>query len=411
MLTSDFNYDLPPELIAQAPAAQRDASRLLVVRRATGTLEHRRFSDLPELLAPGDLLVLNDTRVMPARLSGRKPSGGKLELLLLEENAEGNWEALLRTGSARPTLGTVLDLDGGARATLLATGEKGRVTLRIASPLPILDLLEKFGLPPLPPYIKRNAGREVTSGEGRVASEADRPAQYSEDSSSVTRPSPLDPRHSPLSSSPSSLDTRPSTLSSSLYHLPSTMPSLSADRERYQTVYARAAGAVAAPTAGLHFTPELFQKLEGRGVGRAFVTLHVGLGTFRPVTAERAEDHQMEAERYTVPPETAARIAATRRAGGRIVAVGSTSTRTLEAVAAEHDGAICAASGRTALYILPPYRFRAADALITNFHLPESTLLILVSAFAGADLIRRAYAEAVRERYRFFSYGDAMLIL
>ena len=189
------------------------------------------------------------------------------------------------------------------------------------------------------------------------------------------------------------------------------MSSTSADRERYQTVYARAAGAVAAPTAGLHFTPELFQKLEGRGIGRAFVTLHVGLGTFRPVTTERAEDHQMEAERYTVPPETAAQIAATRRAGGRIVAVGSTSTRTLEAVAAEHDSAICAASGRTALYILPPYRFRAADALITNFHLPESTLLILVSAFAGADLIRRAYAEAVRERYRFFSYGDAMLIL
>ena len=189
------------------------------------------------------------------------------------------------------------------------------------------------------------------------------------------------------------------------------MPADSADRERYQTVYARSAGAIAAPTAGLHFTPGLFQSLAGRGIGRAFVTLHVGLGTFRPVTTERAEDHQMEAERYTLPPETATQLAATRRAGGRIVAVGSTSTRTLETIAAAHDGDLCAATGRTALYILPPYRFRAVDALITNFHLPMSTLLMLVSAFAGTELIRRAYAEAIRERYRFFSYGDAMLIL
>lgn len=350
MLTNDFNYDLPPELIAQEPAAQRDASRLLVVRRAAGMLEHRRFSDLPELLAAGDLLVLNDTRVMAARLFGRKPTGGKLELLLLEERADGNWEALLRTGSSRPSPGTVLELAGGARAMLLATGEKGRVTLRIESPLPIHDLLEQHGLPPLPPYIKRTSG----------------------DAGSISG---------------------------------------STDRARYQTVYARASGAVAAPTAGLHFTPELFQTLESRGVGRAFVTLHVGLGTFRPVTAERAEDHVMEAERYTVPPETAAQITATRRAGGRIVAVGSTSTRTLETVAAELGGVIHATSGRTALYILPPYDFRAVDALITNFHLPKSTLLMLVSAFAGAELIRHAYAEAVRERYRFFSYGDAMLIL
>jgi len=348
MLTSDFNYDLPPELIAQKPAAQRDAARLLVIHRATGTLEHCRFADLSELLASGDLLVLNDTRVLPARLFGRKPTGGKIELLLLEERTDGSWEALLRAGSRRPAIGTTLDLAGGARGTLLAAGDQGRVTLHIESPLPILDLLEQHGQPPLPPYIQRSKVSSQQSAE---------------------------------------------------------------DRTRYQTVYARSAGAVAAPTAGLHFTPELFQKLESRGIGRAFVTLHVGIGTFRPVTAERAEDHRMEAERYTVPPETATRIAVTRGAGGRIVAVGSTSTRTLETIAAAHAGEICAATGRTALYILPPYHFCAVDALITNFHLPKSTLLMLVSAFAGTELIRRAYAEAVRERYRFFSYGDAMLIL
>ena len=384
MLTNDFNYELPPELIAQEPAAQRDAARLLVVRRATGALEHRRFSDLPDLLAPGDLLVLNDTRVLPARLLGRKPTGGKIELLLLEECADGTWEALLRTGSKRPPLGTTLELAGGARATLLTAGEKGRVTLRVESSLPVVDLLEQYGLPPLPPYIKRDKSQDSRSVEGRGTREGKRVTQCAADS-------PCSP--------------------SALHHLPSTMPAVSADRERYQTVYARATGAIAAPTAGLHFTPGLFQTLENRGIGRAFVTLHVGLGTFRPVTAERAEDHQMEAERYTLPPETAARMAATRRAGGRIVAVGSTSTRTLETIAAEHGGEICAATGRTALYILPPYRFRAVDALITNFHLPKSTLMMLVSAFAGAELIRRAYAEAIRERYRFFSYGDAMLIL
>jgi S-adenosylmethionine:tRNA ribosyltransferase-isomerase len=348
MLTSDFNYALPPELIAQEPAAQRDASRLMVVRRATGSLEHRQFADLPALLTPGDLLVLNDTRVLPARLLGHKPTGGKIELLFLEENADSTWEALLRTGSKRPGTGTTLNLAGGASATLLAAGEKGRVTLRIASPRPILDLLEQHGLPPLPPYIQRS---EV-SGQRSME-----------------------------------------------------------DRARYQTVYAREPGAIAAPTAGLHFTPELFHSLEQRGIQRTFVTLHVGIGTFRPVTAERVEDHRMEAERYTVPPETAAHIAVTRRAGGRIVAVGSTSTRTLETVAAEHGGAIFAASGRTSLFIVPPYRYRVVDALITNFHLPCSTLLMMVGAFAGTELIRRAYAEAVRERYRFFSYGDAMLIL
>ena len=344
MQTSDFDYELPAELIAQEPAVQRDASRLLVVFRATGTFEHRRFADLPELLRAGDLLVLNDTRVMPARLFGCKPSGGKIELLLLEECGPNEWAALLRTGSKRPQPGTVLTLaDGAARATLLTMGEQGRVTIRITSALSIPDLLERHGLPPLPPYIARPIPR-------------------------------------------------------------------AADRERYQTVFARTPGAVAAPTAGLHFTPELFQGLENRGIHRAFVTLHVGLGTFRPVTTERAEDHHMEAERYSISPETAARIETTRQAGGRIIGVGSTSVRTLETVAAEHAGRMVATEGRTSLFILPPYRFRAVDALITNFHLPCSTLLMMISAFAGRELIQRAYAEAIRERYRFYSYGDAMLL-
>ena len=349
MQTSDFDFALPPDLIAQAPAAQRDAARLFVVHRSSGTFEHRYFTELPALLCAGDLLVLNDTRVLQARLFGRKPSGGKIELLLLEELASGEWAALLRTGSKRPQPGAVLALaDGSAHATLLTAGEQGRVTLRITSPLPILDLLERYGHPPLPPYIQRSAISDQQSAE---------------------------------------------------------------DRKRYQTVFARAPGAVAAPTAGLHFTPELFHTLESQGIHRTFITLHVGLGTFRPVTTTRAEDHHMEAERYTISEETASRITVTRQAGGRIIAVGSTSTRTLETVAAEHDGQIVAAAGRTNLFILPSYHFRAVDALITNFHLPRSTLLMMVSAFAGRDLILRAYAEAIRERYRFYSYGDAMLIL
>ncbi|TAN39175.1 MAG: tRNA preQ1(34) S-adenosylmethionine ribosyltransferase-isomerase QueA [Verrucomicrobia bacterium] len=349
MQTSDFDYQLPAELIAQEPAPRRDAARLLVVRRAGGTLEHHRFADLPTLLRANDLLALNDTRVLPARLLGRKPSGGRIELLLLEERTPGEWEALLRAGSKRPQPGAVLTLaEGAAQATLLNTGEQGRVTLRITSALSVFDLLERYGLPPLPPYIQRSAISDQQSAE---------------------------------------------------------------DRARYQTVFAQTPGAVAAPTAGLHFTPELFQTLENSGIHRAFVTLHVGLGTFRPVTAERVEEHRMEAERYSVPPETAACVAETRRAGGRIVAVGSTSVRTLETVAAEHAGNVIAAEGRTRLFIVPPYRFRVVDALITNFHLPRSTLLMMVSAFAGHDLVQHAYAEAIRERYRFYSYGDAMLIL
>ena len=351
MTIHDYDYTLPAELIAQTPAPRRDQSRLMVVQRATGALEHRRFDELPACLRAGDLLVANDTRVIPARLFGKKPTGGGLELLLLEELEPGVWDALLHAAARRPRVGAAFTLAGGqATATLLAEGENGRVMVRLASALPILELLDRFGRPPLPPYIRRAEGS-----------------------------SPSDPDAS--------------------------------DRERYQTVYARQPGAVAAPTAGLHFTLELFQTLANQGVRQAFVTLHVGLGTFRPVTTENIADHRMEAERYVVPPETAAVLAQTKQAGGRVVAVGSTSVRTLETVAADQDGRVAPAAGRSRLFIHPPYAFRVVDAMLTNFHLPKSTLLLMVSALAGRELIRHAYAEAIRERYRFYSYGDAMLIL
>ncbi len=370
----DFAYRLPPELIAQTPASRRDQSRLLVVHRATGALDHRRFAELPACLRAGDLLVVNNTRVIPARLFGHKPTGGRVELLLLEELTPAVWEALLQAGSRRPRSGAVLTLaDGQATATLLAAGENGRVTVRLASALPITDLLDRFGQPPLPPYIRRAEGRG--------------------------------PKAAGASPQPSSPITHQSSLHAAS---PNTADS---DRERYQTVYACHPGAVAAPTAGLHFTPELLATLAARGVRRAAVTLHVGLGTFRPIVAALIAEHRMEAERYVLPPETAALLAQTQSAGGRIVAVGSTSVRALETVAAEHAGRVVPAAGRSRLFIYPPYAFRVVDALLTNFHLPKSTLLLMVCAFAGRDLIWRAYAEAIRERYRFYSYGDAMLIL
>ena len=342
MRTSDFDYDLPPERIAQAPAPRRDEARLLVVRRATGDLLHRRVSDLPDFLAPGDLLVANDTRVLPARVFAYKPTGGKVEILFLEEREPGIWEVLMHA-SRRPRLGERLRLGPGPEmAVLLEDGEKGRAVLRVECD-DVAALLNRLGVPPLPPYIKRPAEAGL-------------------------------------------------------------------DDERYQTVYAAAPGAVAAPTAGLHFTPELLAKLERQGHPMVFVTLHVGIGTFRPVSAEEVQDHRMEAERYSVPEATALRIEETRARGGRLVAVGTTTVRTLEAVAAEH-GRVVAASGRTALFITPPYTFRAVDALLTNFHLPRSTLLMLVCAFGGRDLLLRAYREAVEQHYRFYSYGDAMLIL
>ena len=346
MKTADFDFELPPELIAQHPAQRRELSRMLVVRRREGTLEHRHFFDLSQYLNKGDLLVVNNTRVIPARIFGRKPAtGGKVEILLLEEIRPGTWDILLHA-SRRPKVGSLITLgEGQAVAILLSDGAKGRATIKIESERPWLEVLEEIGIPPLPPYIKRSEVGDQKS-----------------------------------------------------------------DRERYQTVYAKHPGAVAAPTAGLHFTDDIFQTLEKQGVTKTEVTLHVGLGTFRPVDAENVEDHRMEPERYTVPEETAKRIEETKSAGGRIVAVGSTSVRTLESVAAE-NGRVIPCSGRSSLFIYPPYPFTVVDAMLTNFHLPKSTLIMMICALAGRKLILRAYEEAVKEKYRFYSYGDCMLIL
>lgn len=344
--TSAFDYTLPAELIAQEPAARRDESRMMVLDRGRRAWAHRLFSDLPEYLRAGDLLVLNNTRVIPARLFARKPgSGGRAEIFLLEEERPGVWQVLLRC-RRRPLAGGQLALEGGGFVEILAHGEQGAATVRFHIDQPVLEYVEAHGHTPLPPYIKRENGKRKTEE----------------------------------------------------------------DRERYQTIYARVAGAVAAPTAGLHFTPAMFERLDRSGVARAEVTLHVGLGTFRPVTAERLQEHVMHAERYMVPPDTADAVARARAAGGRIVAVGTTTARTLEAVALRHGGVV-ADSGRTDLFIYPPYTFRAVDVLLTNFHLPQSTLLMMVAALAGREFVLEAYAEAVREKYRFFSYGDCMLIV
>lgn len=347
MNTSAFDFELPPELIAQRPADRRDGARLMALERTAGTWRHLTFPAITELLRPGDLLVVNNTRVLPARVRGHKPgTGGGVELFFLEEKSPGEWEVLLRS-RRRPKPGEQIAVgEAGHAVTLVEDGTDGRARIRLGEGVSAFDLMERHGQVPLPPYIRREK-------------EGD--------------------------------------------------PQAAADRERYQTVYARHPGAVAAPTAGLHFTPDLFQRLEARGIMRAEVTLHVGIGTFRPVTAEKIDDHTMEAERYDVTPETAAAIAATRAAGGRIVAVGSTSVRTLEN-AADENGVVAAGSGRCALFIRPGYRFRVVDAIVTNFHLPKSTLIMMMSAFAGREVMLAAYAEAIRERYRFFSYGDAMLI-
>ncbi len=347
MRTADFDYALPVEQIAQQPASERTLARMLVVRRATGALEHRRVNDLPEYLQNGDLLVVNDTQVIPARLWGVKPeTGGKVEVLLIEESAPGVWECLLRM--RRPRSGMVFKLASGRiQAEVLAVHGAGRVSLRLGHTGALHDILEAEGAPPLPPYIKRRQSGEAWRNS---------------------------------------------------------------DCARYQTVYARHPGAVAAPTAGLHFTEALLAGLGQRGVRRAAVTLHVGPGTFKPVTAEELERHKMESERYVVPQSAAHEINAVRRAGGRILAVGSTVVRTLETVAGA-DGSMTASAGRSALFIYPPYKFRVVDLLLTNFHLPRSSLLMMVSAFAGCELVRRAYREAVDQKYRFYSYGDCMLII
>jgi len=334
---SDFDYALPLELIAQTPPAQRGGSRLLHV--AGATVNDRRFSELPRLLARGDVVVFNDTRVVRARIQAVRPTGGKVELLL--ERALGPNEAVFQLRASHPpSPGGVLLLPGDARATVVA--RDGRFfRLRFEGVESLDDYLERYGSVPLPPYIARAADE--------------------------------------------------------------------ADAERYQTVYARHPGAAAAPTAGLHFDDAMLAALASAGVESAYVTLHVGAGTFQPVESEDLTRHAMHAERYCIPRETAAAIAATRARGGRIVAVGTTSLRALESSANE-DGSIEAGEAETRLFITPGYRFRIVDRLVTNFHLPKSTLLMLVSAFAGYASIRAAYAHAIAQRYRFFSYGDAMLL-
>jgi S-adenosylmethionine:tRNA ribosyltransferase-isomerase len=346
MLTlADLDYELPDALIAQAPLEARDAARMLALDRDGGDVSHRRVRDLPTLLPPA-LLVVNDTRVMPARLLGQRPGGGKAELLLVERlGAEGpseRWVALARP-KKRLGEGTVVRVGEGAMtATVAAHREGGEVEVVLdAGGAPIMDVLERVGRVPLPPYIRREAGAE--------------------------------------------------------------------DRDRYQTVYADTPGAVAAPTAGLHLSERLLEELRARGHRLARVTLHVGPGTFQPVQGDDLKGHAMHAERYVVSEEAAQAIRDARAEGRPVVAVGTTVVRTLESSVGDDD-AVRAGAGSTRLFIRPPYRFRVVDALLTNFHLPRSTLLALVMAFGGIEPVRRAYAEAVRERYRFYSYGDAMLI-
>ncbi len=334
---SDFDFDLPGELVAQVPAPTRSGSRLLHVHGAQ--LTDHAFTDLPGLLRPGDLVVFNDTRVLHARVFARKPTGGRVELLL--ERLVGEDEAWTQVRASHPPRpGTVLDLPGGATARVLERDDRFH-RLAFAGTGPLVAWLERHGAVPLPPYIGRGAE--------------------------------------------------------------------AADAARYQTVYARAPGAVAAPTAGLHFDDALFAQLAARGIERAFVTLHVGAGTFQPVRHEDLALHAMHTERYELPAATVAAIAAARARGGRIVAVGTTSLRALESAAAR-EGGLQAGLAETALFITPGYRFRVVDRLVTNFHLPRSTLLMLVSAFAGYDAIRAAYAHAIAARYRFYSYGDALLL-
>lgn len=340
MKTSDFYYDLPPELIAQTPLERRDGSRLLTLDKRTGETGHRHFYDLPRLLRPGDCLVMNDSRVLPARLLGRRePTGGAAEVLLLVDRGDQVWECLVRPGrkvkpGARLSFG-----DGALTAEVLETLEGGNRLIRFDYEGIFLETLERLGKMPLPPYIKEELN----------------------------------------------------------------------DPERYQTVYSREVGSAAAPTAGLHFTRELLDQIRAMGVRLCYVTLHVGLGTFRPVKEDEITDHEMHAEYCMIPQETADIINRTKQTGGRVVCVGTTSCRTIESWAGE-DGALKACAGWTDIFIYPGYRFKVLDALVTNFHLPESTLVMLVSALAGREHILAAYEEAVRERYRFFSFGDAMFI-
>ena len=336
---SDFYFDLPEELIAQTPLERRDSSRLLHLDKTTGELEHRHFYQLLDYLHEGDCMVFNDSRVLPARLIGARPTGGSVELVLLRDLGEGRWECLSRPGRKTKPGTEILFGDGELKATVEQVVEGGNRIVRFDYEGIFLEVLERLGKMPLPPYIKEELQ----------------------------------------------------------------------DNERYQTVYSREIGSAAAPTAGLHFTRELMEKIAAKGVKLCYVTLHVGLGTFRPVKAEDITDHEMHSEFCMISQETADIINETKKNGGRVICVGTTSCRTVESFAAE-DGTMSERSGWTNIFIYPGYRFKVLDALVTNFHLPQSTLIMLVSALAGRERVLAAYEEAVREKYRFFSFGDAMFI-
>lgn len=339
MKTSDFYYDLPQELIAQTPLDRRDASRLLTLNKETGETEHHHFYELPQFLRPGDCLVLNNSRVLPARLIGHRPTGGTVEILLLVDKGGDVWECLVRPGKKLREGARVSFGDGQLQAEIQEVLPGGNRLVHFEYQGIFLEVLEELGRMPLPPYIKAELK----------------------------------------------------------------------DQERYQTVYSKVMGSAAAPTAGLHFTPELLEQIQAMGVKLCYVTLHVGLGTFRPVKEEEIADHEMHSEYCVIPQETADIINETKRNGGRVICVGTTSCRTLESWAQE-DGTVPATGGWTSIFIYPGYKFKVMDALVTNFHLPESTLIMLVSALAGREHILAAYEEAVREKYRFFSFGDAMFI-
>lgn len=340
MKTHDFYYDLPEELIAQTPLQQRDTSRLMVVDRATGNTQDKHFFDILDYLRPGDCLVMNDSRVLPARLLGHRPTGGAVEVLLLRDLGNKKWECLCKPGKKMRAGDQVVFGSGELTATVADVLDDGNRIVEFHYDGIFLEVLEQLGKMPLPPYIKAELE----------------------------------------------------------------------DQERYQTVYSKTVGSAAAPTAGLHFTNELLEKIRSKGVKTAFVTLHVGLGTFRPVKAEEILDHHMHSELCMMSEETAEILNETKASGGRVICVGTTSCRTLESLVQE-DGRFKAASKWTEIFIYPGYQFKAMDGLITNFHLPESTLVMLVSAFAGREHILAAYKEAVEKKYRFFSFGDAMLLL
>ena len=339
MKTSEFWYDLPEELIAQTPLEKRDTSRLLALDRVTGEISHKHFYDIIDYLKPGDCLVMNDSRVLPARLLGHRPTGGAVEVLLLRDLGDKKWECLCKPGRKMQVGNEVIFGNGELSATVREVRDDGNRVVEFHYEGIFLEVLERLGKMPLPPYIKEELE----------------------------------------------------------------------DQERYQTVYSREVGSAAAPTAGLHFTNELLDKIRDKGIKTAFVTLHVGLGTFRPVKAENISEHHMHSELCMISAETAAILNETKAKGGRVICVGTTSCRTLESLVND-DGSFEAKSKWTEIFIFPGYTFKAMDGLITNFHLPESTLVMLVSAFAGREHVLSAYAEAVRERYRFFSFGDAMFI-